>query len=170
MVGLWSSTRTHAYSVITSSTPGDCTRSMLRRHFAYGEKSVIDHIHVTSLMDNATMRPIHDMIMHTESVRMAQLRYILTRIGAPAKSLKDVKTDAYIIGVGIRKLAAVKGVGTIRYDELHMLRRKYELSDDPTQGFLNEHIGMTPLTSSDCVCFGFPMSDTRWEESTPSLT
>ena len=44
---------------------------MLRRHFSYGDKTVIDHIHVTSLMDNATMRSILDMIMQTEAVRMA---------------------------------------------------------------------------------------------------
>ena len=83
MIGLCASTRTHSYSVLTSSQPGDCPSSVLTRRFAYGEESVIDHINVTPLLDNATMRPIHDLIMHTESTRMAQLCYIITRLGRP---------------------------------------------------------------------------------------
>ena len=75
---------------------------------------------------------------------MPQLCYIVARLGCPSKSIKDVKTDAFILGVDTRKLAAVKAVGTLRYDQLHTLRRTYELPTEPTHGFLNAHAEMTP--------------------------
>ena len=82
MIGLWAATRTHAYSVSTSSNTSDVTQSMLTRHFAYGEQHVIDSIQVSRLLDNSTMRPIHDLIMHNEHTRMAQLAYVLARLGS----------------------------------------------------------------------------------------
>ena len=69
----------------------------------------------------------------------------------PPKSIKDVKTDAFVLGVGARKHAAVKAVATVRYDQLHTLKRTYELPTEPNQGFLTAHAERTPLTSSDPV-------------------
>ena len=62
-----------------------------------------------------------------------------------------MKTDALILAIPASKLAAVKVVATLRYDQLHTLRRTYELKSDPAQGFLNAHAEMTPLTSIDPV-------------------
>ena len=93
VVGLWASTKTHSFSVLTSSHPADCPQSLLTRHFSYGDASVIDYISATPLIDNATMRPIHDLRMHTEATRMAQLLFIMTRLGCPPRSVENVKTD-----------------------------------------------------------------------------
>ena len=82
---------------------------------------------------------------------MAQVNYIATRLGCLPKNIKDVKTDAFIPGVGTRKLDAVKAAGTLRYDQLQTLRRTYERPTEPTQGFLTAHAEMTPLSSSDAV-------------------
>ena len=49
-----------------------------------------------------------------------------------------------------------KGVIKLRCKQLHTPRRGHELSD-PTQSFLNAHVEMTPLTSSDIV---YRFSDT----------
>ena len=138
---------THAYSVVTSSSASDVTKSFLKRHFPYGDQHVTDDIQATA---NATMRPIHDLVIATESTRMAQLSYILTRLGVPPRSIKYVTTDAFILELPAKRLAAAKAVGTLRFDQLHTLRRDHELTDT-TQRFLNSHAEMTPLTSSDVV-------------------
>ena len=102
LIGLWASTKTHTFSVLTSSEPQDCPTSLLKRHFAYGEQSVVDHISATPLIENATMRPLHDLVMAAEATRMAQLYYVVTRLGCPPRAVKDVKTDALIIAVPSR--------------------------------------------------------------------
>ena len=70
MTALWASTKTHFYAVETS------TCSMARRIFKFSEdeqdeRFVLDHIYSTRLVDNATLRPLHDLIMATEATRMA---------------------------------------------------------------------------------------------------
>ena len=81
---------------------------------------------------------------------MAQLVYVLTRLGIPPRSIKHVKTDALILEVPVRKNGAVKAVTKLRYDQLHTLRREHE-HHDPTQRFLNAHAEMSPLSSTDTV-------------------
>ena len=124
---------------------------MMARHFAYGDTHVVDYINMTPLLDNATTRPLHDFIMHTEATRVAQMCYIVTRLGCPPRSIKCVKTDAIIISVPTRRRASLKAVGTLRYEQLHALRRDHELASDPAQGFLNAHVEMTPIHSGDTV-------------------
>ena len=111
---------------------------------------MIDYIRATPIIDNATMRPIHDLVMHTEASLMAKLSYVITRLGCPPRSIRCVKTDALILCIPARKLAAVKAAATIRFDQLHTLRRTYE-QVQPTQAFLNSHAEITPISSSDPV-------------------
>ena len=152
MIGLWASTRTHQYSVITSSNPNDCPKSALTRNFQYADKCVIDHIQVTSLLDNASMRPIHDMVMGIEHTRMAQMYYIVKRLGCLCRSVKSVKTDALILEISRKKASTVQAaICDIRFDQLHELRRKYELGSDPDQRFLNSHAEVSPIASNDQV-------------------
>jgi hypothetical protein len=162
LIGLWASTKTHAFSVLTSSEPHDCPTSLLKRHFAYGAKFVIDHISATPLVDNATMRPLHDLVMAAEATRMAQLHFVVTKLGCPPRAVKDVKTDALILSVPTRRRPLVREVASLRYDQLHTLRRDYELPTDPDQMFLNAHAEMTPILSSDPVFrfseVGIPLS------------
>ena len=45
MIGLWASTKTHSYSVVTSSNKDDSAQSILTRRFSYGEHGkFVDHI------------------------------------------------------------------------------------------------------------------------------
>ena len=102
------------------------------------------------MLDNATMRPLHDLIMHTEHTRIAQLAYVLNRLGIPSRAIKHVKTDALILEIPSRKLKVVEAVCELRYDQLHTLRRDHE-HRDPAQRFLNAHAEMSPLSSTDRV-------------------
>ena len=128
----------------------DCPTSLLQRHFTYGENLVVDHISATPLIENATMRPIHDLVMGAEQTRMAQLHYIVTKQGCPPRSVKHVKTDALILSVPKRKRHAIREIVCLTYDQIHTLRRDYELKD-PDQRFLDAYAEMTPMRSSDPV-------------------
>ena len=61
-----------------------------------------------------------------------------------------MKTDALILEAPAKKLAVVKAVATLRFDQLQTLRRDHEHRDH-AQRFLNAHAEMTPLTSGDPV-------------------
>ena len=80
--------------MVTSSNTSDAVKSFMTRHFTYGDQHVTDHIQAIPLLSNTTMRFVHDIVMHTEATRMAQLRYVLARLGVPPRSIKHVKTDA----------------------------------------------------------------------------
>ena len=97
--------------------------------------------------------------MHNEATRVAQIAYILNRLGVPPRAIKHVKTDALILEIPARKLKVVETVCELRYDQLHTLRRDHE-HRDPVQRFLNAHAEMSPLSSTDPV-FRF------WEQGQP---
>ena len=61
--------------------------------------------------------------MGTEHVRIAQLSYILTRLGVRPRRIVCVKTDAFILQLPAKQLAAVKAIATLRLEQLHTLRR-----------------------------------------------
>ena len=89
--------------------------------------------------------------MQIEATRIAQLCYILGRLRIPPRSIKYVKTDALILSVPAKKVAAVKAISDLRFDQLYTLRRTYELPSAPTQPFINSAREMSPIASEDLV-------------------
>ena len=57
----------------------------------------------TPLLDNATMRHIHDLVLHTEGIRHRTIRMY-------PRSIKCVQTDALILAIPTRKLTSVRAV------------------------------------------------------------
>lgn len=163
MIGLWAATKTHAYPVITSSIASGCPQSIPTRDFAHGEASVVDYVRVTPLLQDATVRPMPDLVMHAEATRLATLCCILSRLIFIPNCINSVKTDALRLVVPSRKLGILKAVGEARYDRLDTFRMVYELQSDPSQRFLNAHFGMTSLLSGDPP-FRFLCKDNRYRE------
>ncbi len=99
MIGLWAiSSSHHIFHAKTLNDTSDATGSLLRRPVAFGNNETIyDHVFVTKVLSNTSLRPIHDQVMHTEATRMAQVFFILTSLGIPQRCIKDVKTDAFIM-------------------------------------------------------------------------
>ena len=92
MIGLWAINSTHVYHAKTSNDTLDAKGSHTRRQVEYGDgHAIYDHIFATKVLGNTSFRPIHDQIMHTEATRMAQLCFILSSLGIPQRSIKDVK-------------------------------------------------------------------------------
>ena len=98
MIGLWAINSTHVYHAKTSNDTLDAKGSHMRRQVEYGDgHAIYDHIFATKVLSNTSFRPIHDQIMHTEATRMAKLLFTLSSLGIPQRSIKDVKTDAFIL-------------------------------------------------------------------------
>ena len=128
LIGLWALDETSALSVRSSREAGDGTGAWARSLFEYGEGAhVVDHIFQTKILTNATMRPIHDQIMHTEATRVAQLLYLVKQLGIPAKSVTDIKTDALILeGFAKKHRRALEDLEKTTFADLPHLRSRCE--------------------------------------------
>ena len=57
---------------------------------------------------------------------MAQLAFIIRSLGVPARTIKDLKTDAVILqGFARKHLQALRDIADVTFAELPLLRRKY---------------------------------------------
>ena len=80
MCGLWANDFQSQYGVVTTTRPGGGGDYVMSRIVEYepayeGQeaKFVVDQLYAKKTLSNASMRPIHDQIMHTEATGMAQL-------------------------------------------------------------------------------------------------
>lgn len=128
MIGLWAISSTHEFYAKTSNDTFDAKGSHMRRQVEYGDgQAIYDHIFATKVLSNTSFRPIHDQIMHTEATRMAQVFFILSSLGIPQRSIKDVKTDAFILGkIPNKRTAFVENIANVTFKDLPNLRRKYQ--------------------------------------------
>ncbi len=79
------------------------------------------------MLSNTSFRPIHDHIMHTEATRMVQVFLIVSSLGIPQRSMKDVKTDAFILEkIPNKRKAFVENIANVTFKDLPNLRRKYQ--------------------------------------------
>jgi hypothetical protein len=94
--------------------------------YAPGE-SVQDWVFETRLLTNQSHRPIHDMVVQTEHVRVAQILYMLKRCSVPERSIISIKTDAVVFHCAAKTHARVRDVvGGLRFQDLATLRTAYE--------------------------------------------
>ena len=66
----------------------------------YEGGSIYDYVLKTTLVDNASFRPIHDLTLHTEATRMAQALAIIEKLGTPLKCIYEFKTDSILFDPG----------------------------------------------------------------------
>ena len=162
MIGLWALQNNWIYHVKTSSSASDAEGSFMHRLVEYGkDETTYDHIFQTKVLSNMSMRPIHDLIMHTEAVRVAQLCYIVKKLGVPVRCIKDVKTDCIVLqGFAKKYRNIIQGVAQTTFQELPSLKRKYDkVAAD--QNSLDDNLGVLPqgCDSQDLV-FRFEVDST----------
>ena len=122
MVGVWAIDRSESYSVVSSGSPADGQGCWAKR--PVGDGGVVDYIFRTVLLDNASMRPIHDQILHTEACRVAELLFLVQRCGVPQRCITDVKTDALLVQVAAKRRRLVEAVAQTTFADLPLLRGK----------------------------------------------
>ena len=120
MVGVWAINRDESFSVVTSASPTDGLHCWMKR--PVGDSDLVDYIFRSTLRDNTSMRAIHDQILQTEAVRMAQLLFLVQKCGIAQKSITDVKTDALIVQVAHKKRKLMQTIAETTFADLPQLR------------------------------------------------
>ncbi len=163
LVGLWATTPSCVYTVVTTKNSTDSGGAMLKRIVVYGDEDcemTHDFISAKRVLLNTSTRPIHDQIMATEATRMAQLVFILRTLGVPQRSIADIKTDAITLVCTKKRKTELAEVATTRFADLPLLRRKY-----------NHCVGQAFLDDSGVVPAGCSSEDTvfRYSEEAKPL-
>jgi hypothetical protein len=82
LIGLWAIDEAaqykHRSSAREDDSPGDCLKST----FHYKDGFVYDFVSTKILASNASCRPLHDLCMSTELVRVGQILLELKRVRA----------------------------------------------------------------------------------------
>ena len=93
LIGLWCLDEPVCYTVITSNHDGDCPQGATKRtvHFEGGVTQ--DFITSTKLLSSTSWRPLHDLALSTEAVRVGQMLYCLRQQRA---TIYECKTDSVL--------------------------------------------------------------------------
>ena len=87
---------------------------------------IYDYVFATQVLSNTSMRPIHDHIMATEHVRIAQLLFNLEALKVPQRCIKCIKTDCVVVkGFPRKRKAAMMDLAKITFGDLHKLRARF---------------------------------------------
>ncbi len=73
MIGLWCLDEAFSYRLLTSEDPGDIPEGGFKRLTQYPGGCVFDIILKTRLASTTSMRPLHDLCLCTEAVRVGQI-------------------------------------------------------------------------------------------------
>ena len=128
MIGLWAKDRTTVYSARTSSNPLDAPGYLMKREVQFGDdQQTFDFVYATKALTLHSMRPVHDQVMHTEYVRVAQLLFVIQKLKVPARCVVSVKTDAVILqGFSAHRKKHLMAIANTTFSDLPHLRRKFE--------------------------------------------
>ena len=91
MIGAWMLDECFSYSLISSNHTGDAPKGAMKRIVHYDGGSVTDYITKTQLLSVTTLRPLHDLRMGCEAVRVGQMLYCLRKQKAV---ICEIKTDS----------------------------------------------------------------------------
>ncbi len=148
MIGLWCLDEAFSYRLLSSDEPGDVPEGAFKRITQFEGGAVTDNIAKTRLASTTSMRPLHDLCMCTEAVRVGQMIYALKR---QRSTSYEFKTDSVLFRP--LKRARTEALETLRFRDLD-LRDRFE----PCRGErrLDDYHTLTPLTRMN-LCLGSPM-------------
>jgi len=93
MIGLWCLDETFNYKLTSSDHAGDAPPNALKRIVHHPGGTVTDYITKTKLLSSTSHRPLHDLAMCTEAVRVGQMLYVLRKQRA---IIYELKTDSVL--------------------------------------------------------------------------
>ena len=93
MQSTWMLDESYSYSLISSHNPNDAPKNALKRVVHYEGGNVVDYITKTHMRSVTTMRPLHDLCMSTEAVRVGQMLYCLQKQKA---TIYEINTDSIL--------------------------------------------------------------------------
>ena len=142
LVGLWAIDEASALKVRTSRQEDDAPLGgCLTSTFHFGDSYVYDFITRQKLVTNASCRPLHDLCMCTEAVRVGQMLLALKKASAVPYELK---TDSVLYQPQKRRRVELDQV---RFRDLDTLYTKaYPIACPPVQ--------LQAICSDDLFCLG----------------
>ena len=128
LLGCWAIKRNVIYSLTTSTSELDePPGTTLKRYVAHDTGQVIDWVKEIEAVGGQSKRPLHDVVLSTECVRMGMALYMLERMSIPKRCILEMKVDSVLFVAGKRaKDKIMKNIGTTKYADLHDLRDHYE--------------------------------------------
>ena len=93
MIGTWMLDESYSYSLMSSNDAGDAPANALKRVIHYDGGNVVDYVTRTHMRSVTTLRPLHDLCMSTEAVRVGQMLYCLQKQKA---IIYEIKTDSVL--------------------------------------------------------------------------
>jgi len=116
LIGLWATDSNQIYHVKTSNGGVDGLGAWAKRFVTFEGGQIYDYVFATQVLSNASMRPIHDRIMATEHVRIAQLLFNLQALKVPQRCIKCIKTDCVVVkGFPRKRKAAMMELAKITF-------------------------------------------------------
>jgi hypothetical protein len=126
-----------------------------------GEHTLFDCVTSERLVSNTSTRPLHDLALCSEAVRVGQLLYVLRQ----SKALPyELKTDSCLFRAQKRRKV---DVDSLRYCDVHELRDRHE----PAEGMrrMDDRCAMTPNPSRELVFRCAPAEERDRMVSDPGL-
>ena len=93
LIGLWCLDDAYSYRVTSSTHDGDAPTGARKRVFHYEGGAINDYVVKSRLANAASHRPLHDLCMGTEAVRVGQMLYALK---CQRCTLYELKTDSVL--------------------------------------------------------------------------
>ena len=91
LIGLWAIDECYSHKLRSSTYESDAPHGALKQTFHHEGGLVYDFITTTKLIGNASCRPLHDLCMGTEALRVGQMLYTLKQARAV---VYEIKTDS----------------------------------------------------------------------------
>jgi hypothetical protein len=144
LIGLLSIDETRTFKLGSSRKDSDAPAGSSKQMFHYGAGEVMyDFVTEERLLSNVSTRPLHDLALCTEAVRVGQMLYCLKQSRAVPYELK---TDSCLFRPQKRRKV---DISTLRFCELHLLRNRYEPAEQMRR--LDDRDAMTPNPSHEFV-------------------
>ena len=99
MIGAWMLDECFSYSPRSSKHAENAPANALRRVVHYDGGFVIDYISETRLLTMAALRPLHNLCMCTEAVKVGQMLYCLHKQRQPSMRYKLTVCFALLNGL-----------------------------------------------------------------------
>ena len=141
LIGLWCLDDAFSYKVLSSTHDGDCPPGASTRVFHYQGGEVKDFITKQRLASATSHRPLHDLCMGTEAVRVGQMLYCLK---AQRCTPLELKTDSVLYRPTNRAKACLP---ELTFEDLHALRNRFEGRNIR----LDEYAALTPADGREAV-------------------
>ena len=141
MIGLWCRDQCYNYKLVTSEHPGDAPVNSLKRIFKFDGGSVTDYIMRTELTTTTSMRPLWDLCMCTEAVRVGQMLYVLKKQRA---QIYELKTDSVLYKLPKNKKGVLE---TLTFKDLSVR----DLFEPAGQRRLDQHCTLLQVPSDELV-------------------